>query len=76
MTESTITTDIRGHVLCIGITRPEKRNASDVKMYRQLARAYGQLEAENDLMLLMQSRDVKEGITAFIERREASFTGQ
>ena len=29
-----------------------------------------------DLMPLMKSRDVEEGITAFIERREASFTGE
>ena len=49
MTSATITTETRGHVLCIGINRPEKRNAFDVAMYRQLARAYGQLEAEKEL---------------------------
>jgi len=49
MSEAAIATDIRGHVLCIGITRPEKRNAFDVRMYRQLARAYGRLESEKGL---------------------------
>lgn len=49
MTAMTITAEKRGHVLCIGINRPEKRNAFDVDMYRQLARAYGQLEANREL---------------------------
>ena len=49
MTATTITAEKRGHVLCIGINRPEKRNAFDVDMYRQLARAYGQLEANREL---------------------------
>lgn len=49
MTTETITSEIRGHVLCIGIQRPEKRNAFDVDMYQQLARVYGQLETEREL---------------------------
>jgi enoyl-CoA hydratase len=49
MKTTTITTDIRGHVLCIGINRPEKRNAFDVDMYQQLARAYGRLEMDKQL---------------------------
>ena len=49
MTQPTITTEVRGHVLCIGIDRPEKRNAFDVKMYQQLAQAYGQLEKDRAL---------------------------
>ena len=49
MTQPTITTEVRGHILCIGINRPEKRNAFDVAMYQQLARAYGQLETEREL---------------------------
>ncbi len=49
MTTETITTAIRGHVLCIGINRPEKRNAFDVTMYQQLARAYGQLEEDKSV---------------------------
>jgi enoyl-CoA hydratase/carnithine racemase len=49
MTATTITAEKRGHVLCIGINRPAKRNAFDVDMYRQLARAYGQLETNRAL---------------------------
>ena len=40
MTDTRITTEVQGQVLCMGINRPEKRNAFDVDMYRQLARAY------------------------------------
>ena len=35
--------EIRGHVLTIGLNRPEKRNAFDVDMYLQLASALGEL---------------------------------
>lgn len=49
MTDSAITTDIRGHVLCIGIDRAEKRNAFSVEMYRQLGRAYGRLASDKAL---------------------------
>ena len=49
MTSSTITTEARGHVLCIGINRPQKRNAFDVEMYQQLALAYGALESDRQL---------------------------
>ena len=49
MKATTITVEKRGHVLCIGLNRPEKRNAFDVDMYRQLASAYGQLEANREL---------------------------
>lgn len=44
-----ITQEVRGHVLCIGINRPEKRNALDLSMYQDLARAYGRLNREPDL---------------------------
>jgi enoyl-CoA hydratase len=49
MTDTRITTEVQGQVLCIGINRPEKRNAFDVDMYRQLARAYGQLNDASSL---------------------------
>ena len=48
MTEK-ITTEVRGHVLCIGFNRPAKYNALDIDMYRQLADAYGRLHSDNDL---------------------------
>jgi enoyl-CoA hydratase/carnithine racemase len=49
MTQEHITTEIRGHLLLVGINRPEKRNAFSLEMYRQLGRAYGRLEADKDL---------------------------
>jgi enoyl-CoA hydratase/carnithine racemase len=35
--------DTRGHVLCMGLNRAEKRNAFDLDLYRELSRAYGEL---------------------------------
>ncbi|MGE5396768.1 MAG: crotonase/enoyl-CoA hydratase family protein [Chitinophagales bacterium] len=39
----------RGHVLLMGLNRPEKRNALDLEMYYGLARAYGELSEDKDL---------------------------
>jgi enoyl-CoA hydratase len=39
----------RGHVLLMGLNRPEKRNAFNVEMLEELARAYGQLERDDEL---------------------------
>lgn len=44
-----ITTERRGHVLLIGLHRPEKRNAFDVPMLRGLGAAYETLERDDDL---------------------------
>jgi enoyl-CoA hydratase/carnithine racemase len=44
-----LTTEKRGHVLLIGLNRPEKYNAFDVAMYENLALAYGELERDDDL---------------------------
>ena len=44
-----ITTERRGHVLVIGLNRPEKRNAFTVEMLRSLGRAYETLETDDDL---------------------------
>ncbi|HKJ98081.1 MAG TPA: enoyl-CoA hydratase-related protein, partial [Desulfotignum sp.] len=41
--ESKLIVDTRGHVLCMGLNRPEKRNAFDLDLYRQLSLAYGEL---------------------------------
>ncbi|MFH1980391.1 MAG: crotonase/enoyl-CoA hydratase family protein [Pseudomonadota bacterium] len=49
MIESRITQDIDGHILMIGLNRADKRNAFDVAMYRELAAAYGRLQADADL---------------------------
>ncbi|BDI23276.1 crotonase/enoyl-CoA hydratase family protein [Herbiconiux sp. L3-i23] len=36
----------RGHVTLVGLDRPEKRNAADVRMLRELASAYGEFERD------------------------------
>jgi enoyl-CoA hydratase len=36
----------RGHVTLIGLDRPEKRNAADMRMLRELASAYGEFERD------------------------------
>lgn len=38
-----------GHVLRIGLDRPEKRNAADLRMLRELALAYGELDRDPEL---------------------------
>ena len=47
LAEGTITTELRGHVLIMRIDRPQKRNGFTVKMIRELAAAYSELE-DND----------------------------
>jgi enoyl-CoA hydratase len=49
MTESRITTETTGRVLCIGLARQQKRNAFDMEMYQALAAAYRRLEDDPDL---------------------------
>jgi enoyl-CoA hydratase/carnithine racemase len=44
-----IKVETHGHILLIGFNRPEKRNALDVDMYYDLARAYGELSRNKDL---------------------------
>jgi enoyl-CoA hydratase len=44
-----VTVERRGHVLLIGLNRPEKRNAFNLALIDQLARAYHQLETDKDL---------------------------
>jgi Enoyl-CoA hydratase/carnithine racemase len=48
-TTTKITTEIRGHVLLIGLNRPEKLNAADLEMLHGLALAYGQLDSDPEL---------------------------
>lgn len=49
MSEPTIITERRGHILLIGFNRPEKRNAADFQMLSALAEAYGELEHDPEL---------------------------
>ena len=49
MTQPSIITERRGHVLCIGLNRPEKRNAADFELLSLLAESYGELERDREL---------------------------
>lgn len=53
MTESTdqtsLTLERHGHVLLMGLNRPEKRNAFNIELLIELGRAYEQLERDEDL---------------------------
>ena len=44
-----ITVDRDGPVLLIGLNRPEKRNAADLRMLEELSLAYGELDRDPDL---------------------------
>ncbi len=49
MSSPSLTIERRGHVLLMGLNRPDKRNAFNLEMYRALAQAYGQLQQGGDL---------------------------
>ena len=49
MMPSKLTVETRDHVLLMGLNRVDKRNAVDLEMYRLLASAYKQLEADSEL---------------------------
>lgn len=49
MSKDLVTVERQGHVLLIGMNRPEKRNALTLDMYWELAKAYGQLDQDPDL---------------------------
>ncbi len=44
-----VTVERDGHILLIGLNRPEKRNAADLRMLQELALAYGTLERDPEL---------------------------
>lgn len=48
-TTELLTTESQGHVLLIGLNRPEKRNAANREMLEALALAYGRLDREASL---------------------------
>lgn len=47
--EGVLTLERRGHVLLMGINRPHKRNAFNIELLIELARAYGRLERDDEL---------------------------
>lgn len=49
MTDARVTVDVDGHVLLIGLNRPDKRNAADFRLLTELADAYGRLERDPGL---------------------------
>jgi enoyl-CoA hydratase/carnithine racemase len=49
MSDAKITTEKRGHLLLIGVNRPEKRNAFDADMLRALSHAFGRLEDDDEV---------------------------
>jgi enoyl-CoA hydratase len=48
-TRPRITVEREGHVLLIGLDRPEKRNAADLRLLRELSLAYARLENDPEL---------------------------
>ncbi len=46
---SALDVNTEGHVLLMGLNRPEKRNAFDLAMYRELSLAYGRLHRDPEL---------------------------
>jgi enoyl-CoA hydratase len=44
-----LTTEVRGHLLLMGLNRPEKRNAFTPAMFTALSQAYGRLDAQPEL---------------------------
>lgn len=49
MSAKKVSVEREGHVLLIGMNRPEKRNALDLDMYWELAAAYGELHNNPEL---------------------------
>lgn len=49
LTLETVTVEREGHVLAIGLNRPQKRNAFTLAMLADLSRAYGLLESDDTL---------------------------
>jgi len=49
MVKSKVSVEENGHVLMIELNRPEKRNAFDLEMYRDLSLAYGELHKNPNL---------------------------
>src|SRR5271170_2501953 len=47
--ETAVTVERRGHVLLIGLNRPDKRNAFNLTLIDQLAVAYHELEQDEEL---------------------------
>jgi enoyl-CoA hydratase len=49
MASGKLSVERRGHVLCMGLNRPDKMNAFDVEMFMELAAAMGELDRDGEL---------------------------
>jgi enoyl-CoA hydratase/carnithine racemase len=49
MTSGKLSVERRGHVLLMGLNRPDKMNAFDVEMFMELAAAMGELDRDGEL---------------------------
>ena len=47
--DGAVVTEVRGHVLLIGLNRPSKRNGFTPKMFCELAEAYTRLDDDPEL---------------------------
>ncbi len=47
--ENKVTLETRGHILLMGLNRPNKRNAVDIDLFNQLSLAFAQLENDENL---------------------------
>src|ERR1700755_2252622 len=62
---STLTIETRGHVLCIGLNRPQKLNAFNPDMLRELGEAFTRYEADANLrcaLLFAAGKDFTAGL--------------
>ncbi|RJQ74673.1 enoyl-CoA hydratase [Pseudonocardiaceae bacterium YIM PH 21723] len=84
MSERTVTTELRGHVLLIGLNREAKRNAFNVQMLNDLSDAYAELEATEDAwvgVLFAHGDHFTAGldlpdVSAYLADRESWFDGE
>lgn len=49
MSDAKVLVEQKGHVLLIGLNRPDKYNAADMELLEQLSIAYGKLDSDNNL---------------------------
>jgi enoyl-CoA hydratase len=64
-TPATVSTEVRGHVLLIGLNRPQKLNAFNEEMLRALSDAYTRLESDDALrcaVLFAAGKDFTAGL--------------
>src|ERR1700742_5022530 len=64
-TAATLTLETRGHVFCIGLNRPQKLNAFNPEMLRELGQAFTRYESDANLrcaLLFAAGKDFTAGL--------------